>query len=228
MTYRQPFAGDYPITQKYGEIVPGVTYGGKPHTGIDYGCPISTQILASEDGTVGFAGWDSTGYGLCVIIQHTNDRSTLYAHLNRIFINTGDNVKQGQPIALSGASGNATGPHLHFEARHIWNDYTTHFDPMDLPLMSVSDAPPHHTEQQTLKDADAFQAGEHLHIVAPAGAWGWSSNFSKRQTVFPDGTELIFTGKTIKRLDYTYCEVYPEPVKYWVAVHDGKTQILDQ
>ena len=45
MSYRQPFVGDYPITQKYGEIIPGVTLNGKPHTGIDYGCPMHTKIL---------------------------------------------------------------------------------------------------------------------------------------------------------------------------------------
>ena len=63
--------------------------------------------------------------------------------------------------------------------------------------------------------------------MAPAGAWGWNKDFSRRVTVFPDGTKLTFTGRTTKRLGYTYCECYPAPVTYWVAVNDGETQILD-
>lgn len=135
MTYRQPFRGEWPITQGYGEKI---TSGF--HTGIDYGCPMGTEIMASADGMVVFAGWDATGYGLCVIIRHTEDRSTLYAHLSKIHVVKGEAVKQGRVIGLSGKSGNSTGPHLHFEARRIWTDWTSHFNPMFLPLISVDDS----------------------------------------------------------------------------------------
>ena len=225
ITYRQPFTGSYPITQRYGEKITDP----KGHTGIDYGCPVATPILASADGTVMFAGWDSTGFGWCVIIRHSDQCSTLYAHLALIVrgVLAGTEVKQGEEIGLSGSSGNSTGPHLHFEARRTWNDYKSHFDPMALPLVCVEDAALNQqiSEKRCLKAAD--QLSEEVKIVAPAGAWGWSSDFGKRSTVFPEGTKLHYTGRTAERLGYTYCEVYPEPAKFWVAVHDGTTQILD-
>lgn len=222
MTYRQPFRGEYPVTQRYGEKDTSAF-----HTGIDYACPIDTEILASGAGLVVFAGLDKTGFGNLVIIQHNDGNATLYAHLSKIGVVLRQKVEQGQVIGLSGNTGNSTGPHLHFEARRRWADYKSHFDPMDLPLICVEDAA---FEQQKpaercLKAAD--QLGEEVKIVAPAGAWGWSSDFGKRSTVFPEGTVLHYTGRTAERLGYTYCEVYPEPVKYWVAVHDGTTQILD-
>ena len=140
ITYRQPFRGEYPITQYYGEVIPGVTFNNKPHTGIDYGCPPGTEILASADGTVMAAGWDMTGYGFRVILKHSDGRATLYAHLDTISVSMGQHVQQGQEIGTSGATGKVTGPHLHFEARRIWNDYSAHFDPKQLPLMSIDDS----------------------------------------------------------------------------------------
>ena len=140
ITYRQPFRGEYPITQYYGEVIPGVTLNNKPHTGIDYGCPPGTEILASADGTVMAAGWDMTGYGFRVILKHSDGRATLYAHLDTISVSMGQHVQQGQEIGTSGATGKVTGPHLHFEARRIWNDYSAHFDPKQLPLMSIDDS----------------------------------------------------------------------------------------
>ena len=144
ITFRQPFRGEYPITQQYGEVIPGITYQGKPHTGIDYGCPAGTEILASADGIVMKSGWDVTGYGNVIIILHDAKHATLYAHLSKCSVYLNQKVKQGEVIGLSGATGGTaeyptTGPHLHFEARRKWNDYTTHFNPYDLPLMSVDD-----------------------------------------------------------------------------------------
>ena len=215
MDYRQPFEGDFPITQKYGEKDTSAF-----HTGIDYACPEGTPILASESGRVVEAGWDISGYGKCVIIYHTDGQGTLYAHLSQIIVYVGQEVKRSQVIGYSGNTGNSTGPHLHFEARHDWTNYRSHFDPMTLPMRSVDDS----IGKPKLKGADAL--GWDVEIVCPAGAWGWNQDFSKRVTVFPEGTELHFTGKTTERLGYTYCEVYPEPQKYWVAVNDGETQIL--
>lgn len=169
MSYRQPFKGEYPITQKYGEVIPGVTYNNKPHTGIDYACPMHTQILASNEGTVMAAGWDLSGYGFRVILRHLDGMATLYGHLDSISVNVGDNVKQGQEIGISGKTGYATGPHLHFEARTRWNDHTSHFDPMALPLMSFADVAENATTQPVgnsgqLKGADAFSEGDLLTV----------------------------------------------------------------
>lgn len=220
--YRQPFTGGYPITQRYGE-----TYTSAFHTGIDYACPLNTPILASAAGTVMACGWDATGYGNRVIIKHADGRATLYAHLNRVTVTLYELVGQGDQVGLSGSTGNSTGPHLHFEARTRWNDVTSHFDPFTLPLMSFADAPAVDPAQEPPKLKGADTLGEDVRIVAPAGAWGWSADFSSRQTVYPCGTRLHFTGRTCERLGYTYCECYPEPAKYWVAVHDNDTQILD-
>jgi hypothetical protein len=134
MYYRQPFEGEYPITQYYGK-----TPYTSCHTGIDYACPTGTPILASEDGTVVHSGWLNGGWGYCVIILHSDGNATLYAHLSECKVKAWDKVKKGQVIGLSGSTGNSTGPHLHFEARRNWNDYTSHFDPMTLPLHSVDD-----------------------------------------------------------------------------------------
>lgn len=147
VTYRQPFRGEWPISQGYGEVIPGVTFNGKPHTGIDYACPAGTEIFASADGVVMFAGWDNTGYGNVIIILHQAKKATLYAHLNKCMVFTNQKVKQGDVIGLSGATGGTsaypvTGPHLHFEARKVWNNYSTHQDPVTyLPLMSMIDLP---------------------------------------------------------------------------------------
>ena len=227
ITYRQPFKGDFPVSQAYGEVIPGVTYKGMPHTGIDYACPVGTPILASGDGTVKYAEFDNFGYGYCVMLEHPDGKGTVYGHLSLISVKDHQQVKQGDVIGYSGQTGNATGPHLHFEARSKWYDYKSHEDPVTfLPLMSVDDSVViSKPEAPTLKEPDSL--GEAVQIAAPAGAWGWSKDFGKRATVFPQGTKLTFTGNTTKRLGYTYCEVYPEPVTYWVAVHDGETQILD-
>lgn len=217
MEYRQPFEGEYPITQKYGEKDTSVF-----HTGIDYACPSGTPILASEAGTVISAGWLNGGWGYAVIIQHADGNATLYAHLKMVAVKVGQHVKRSEVIGYSGSTGNSTGPHLHFEARHNASDYTSHFDPMSLPLhSSIENAvlPDH------LKGAESL--GPDVEIVAPAGAWGWNADFSRRVTVFPCGTKLHFTGRTAERMGYQYCQCYPEPVKYWVAVNDGETQILE-
>lgn len=232
ITYRQPFRGEWPITQRYGEIVPGVTKNNQPHTGIDYGCPENTLILASADGEVMFAGWDPTGYGYAVILQHPDGRATLYAHLQGPTVRVAQRVKQGEVIGVSGDTGYATGPHLHFEARTQWNNYRTHFDPMTLPLMSMDDsiAEPDTPEPEPVQLKEPSDLGENVVVVAPDGAKVFNPDWSMKYYGFQQGTKLHFTGKTAHRPgfpQYTYCEVYEEPKKYFVAVHNGDTQILD-
>lgn len=212
--YRQPFEGDYPITQGYGEKVTSDF-----HTGIDYGCPIGTPILASEAGTVVVAGWDNTGYGNTVIIQHTGGKATLYAHLAMIAngINVGRKVEQSQVIGYSGSTGNSTGPHLHFEARTQALNCKTHFNPLDLPLVSSAEA--------SVKLIGADELGEKVKVVAPLGAKAFSKDFQKVSYCL-QGTEFVFTGNTAQRNGYTYCECRPIQTAVWIAVHDGDTQIL--
>ncbi len=85
-----------------------------PHTGTDIGANNGDPIVAAAGGTVSFAGVNS-GYGNCVIINHGDGISTLYAHMSSISVREGDSVVQGDMIGRVGSTGNSTGPHLHFE-----------------------------------------------------------------------------------------------------------------
>jgi murein DD-endopeptidase MepM/ murein hydrolase activator NlpD len=90
---------------------------GKMHQGIDIAAPIGTPIIAAASGEVVFAGWNSGGYGNLVQLRHPDGSVTFYAHNNRLLVNNGQKVKQGQLIAEMGSTGRSTGPHLHFEIR---------------------------------------------------------------------------------------------------------------
>lgn len=99
------------VTSKFG------ARWGKHHSGIDIGCPEGTPIYASAAGKVVFVG-EKSGYGLLVIISHSNGSSfTIYAHNSKNLVKENAEVKQGEKIALVGQTGRATGPHLHFEIR---------------------------------------------------------------------------------------------------------------
>lgn len=88
----------------------------KQHNGVDYGAPTGTPVRTVGDGVVEFAGWQN-GYGNVIHIQHGGERSTVYAHLSRIDVTTGQHVEQGMIIGAVGQTGWATGPHLHFEVK---------------------------------------------------------------------------------------------------------------
>ncbi|MFP4133198.1 MAG: peptidoglycan DD-metalloendopeptidase family protein [Halothece sp.] len=90
---------------------------GRMHRGIDIAGPIGTPILAAATGEVIFAGWNNGGYGKLVKLKHPDESITLYAHNNRILVQQGQEVDQGQQIAEMGNTGRSTGPHLHFEIR---------------------------------------------------------------------------------------------------------------
>jgi murein DD-endopeptidase MepM/ murein hydrolase activator NlpD len=74
-------------------------------------------VWASDAGTVVAAGWDSTGYGNRIIVDHNNGYQTLYGHLSQISVAVGQAVSRGQTIGRMGSTGRSTGPHLHFEVR---------------------------------------------------------------------------------------------------------------
>lgn len=87
------------------------------HPGIDIGGWQGEPVLAADSGYVVIAGWDNTGYGLHIVIDHGNGFQTLYAHLSGTDVAVGDNVSKGQQLGEMGCTGNCTGPHLHFEIR---------------------------------------------------------------------------------------------------------------
>ncbi|RYF80763.1 MAG: M23 family metallopeptidase [Comamonadaceae bacterium] len=88
----------------------------RQHNGIDFAAPSGTPVRTVGDGVVDFAGTQS-GYGNIVIVTHRNKQQTAYAHLSRIDVRPGQSVDQGQTLGAVGATGWATGPHLHFEFR---------------------------------------------------------------------------------------------------------------
>jgi murein DD-endopeptidase MepM/ murein hydrolase activator NlpD len=85
------------------------------HPAIDIGAPAGSTARAADSGTVITAGWSTVGYGNYVVIRHYDGFVTLYAHLNRIDVSTGEQVERGQQIGIVGSTGHSTGPHLHFE-----------------------------------------------------------------------------------------------------------------
>lgn len=105
-TITSPFGNrKHPITGKY-----------KLHAGIDIGAGSGSAIYAADGGTVSLSGVNG-GYGKCIIIDHGGGLQTLYGHCSVLLVSSGAKVSKGQTIAKVGATGNVTGPHLHFEVR---------------------------------------------------------------------------------------------------------------
>ena len=106
------------------------------HQGTDYAAPTGTAVRTVGEGVVEFAGTQN-GYGNVVIVKHRNQHTTLYAHLSRIDVRKGQSLSQGQTVGAVGATGWATGPHLHFEFRINGQ----HQDPMQIAKQSDAAAP---------------------------------------------------------------------------------------
>jgi murein DD-endopeptidase MepM/ murein hydrolase activator NlpD len=86
------------------------------HTGIDLSAPKGTPVRVTADGVVASFGW-SGAYGKLLVVDHGNGLRTYYAHLSSSLVLPGQEVRRGQVVALSGATGRATGPHVHYEVR---------------------------------------------------------------------------------------------------------------
>jgi len=113
--FRWPVMGR--ISSPYGWRRHPITRRNDFHSGIDIRAARGTVIRAARDGRVTFAGWMGA-YGKTVVIEHAGGQSSLYAHCSSILVRQGDRVTAGQNIARVGATGRATGPHLHFEIRN--------------------------------------------------------------------------------------------------------------
>ncbi|MGZ4538582.1 MAG: M23 family metallopeptidase [Blastococcus sp.] len=101
---------------------------GTLHAGIDLAAPLGTPEYAAMDGVVLKAG-PASGFGLAVYIQHANGDVTVYGHMEKILVTDGQVVRAGDTIALLGAEGEATGPHLHFEV-HVGGIMGQKIDPL--------------------------------------------------------------------------------------------------
>ncbi len=84
------------------------------HNGIDIANKTGTNIFAVREGEISFVGWRPKSYGKFLIIRHDREFQTLYAHVDKILVKSGDYVRSGQQIATMGNNGKSTGPHLHF------------------------------------------------------------------------------------------------------------------
>jgi murein DD-endopeptidase MepM/ murein hydrolase activator NlpD len=91
--------------------------GNRFHPGVDFPAPYGAPVHAAASGRVVHAGWDSGGYGYLVTVAHGNGVRTFYAHLSVVRARRGEWVRAGARLGNVGASGEATGPHLHFEVR---------------------------------------------------------------------------------------------------------------
>ena len=106
-TISQPCSGV--LTSRFG------SRNGRQHKGIDISGKENSDITAADGGTVVFAGWDDSGYGNIIKIDHGNGYTTIYAHCNALYVSEGTKVSQGDVIAALGNTGRSTGPHVHFE-----------------------------------------------------------------------------------------------------------------
>ncbi|MFJ6836284.1 LysM peptidoglycan-binding domain-containing M23 family metallopeptidase [Streptomyces sp. NPDC091209] len=111
-----------------GYKVAGSMWSSGYHTGVDFVVPTGTTIKSIAAGTVVSAGWGGA-YGNQVVILHADGKYSQYAHMSSLSVSAGQTVTPGQQIGLSGATGNVTGPHLHFEIRTT-PDYGSDVDPV--------------------------------------------------------------------------------------------------
>jgi murein DD-endopeptidase MepM/ murein hydrolase activator NlpD len=96
----------------------------KFHTGVDISVPSGSEVKATADGIVSFAGWTANS-GIVVVAEHGHGFSTAYAHNGKALVRVGQRIARGEVIALSGSTGVSTGPHVHYE---IWRN-GRHADP---------------------------------------------------------------------------------------------------
>lgn len=175
MSFQKPVNGN--LIQRFGadfQNPDGSWYykkmGYKGHNGDDYAVPVGTPVYAADEGTIVFEGWGQNHSwmgvpaGICVLINNGGLYSG-YAHLSSTCVSKGQYVNKGQQIGLSGQTGAATGPHVHFEAiplaPNFANGYAARIDPqpyMDAVVNTASVA----EVQQAYRDIlerEADQAG---------------------------------------------------------------------
>jgi peptidoglycan hydrolase-like protein with peptidoglycan-binding domain len=110
-----PITLAYPVAPIVGD--PFGPRGARFHAGVDLIADTGTAVTAAAAGRVKWAAWHDGGWGNLVVISHGRGVRTLYAHLSRIDVRRGQRVDVGSKVGLVGATGDATGPHLHFEVR---------------------------------------------------------------------------------------------------------------
>lgn len=102
------------LTSGYGWRISPIFHKPEFHKGVDWAIPVGTPVRTIADGRVVYAGW-GTGYGKYVKVVHPGGFATIYSHLSKFEVHVGEQVKQGEVVALSGNTGWSTGPHLYFQ-----------------------------------------------------------------------------------------------------------------
>ena len=213
MQLRKPFDGNYPITQKYGEKYTNDA----GHNGIDYALPMGTPVLAAADGTVERAGADSTGYGNMVLIRHTWNDGTIYAHLRNWAVSPGQKVKAGEVIGYSGNTGNSTGAHLHFEYRTNYSDYKSAIDPEI--FMKTS------SQNQNPEPVGAVSFGR-VRVIADYVAIRNSPGITGTVLTRAKKDDVLLSTDTIKPADGLNWRLCYYPV--YVVENDGSTDLIEK
>ena len=123
----------YHMSSPFGYRLHPILGYSKAHTGMDFACNPGNPVYATGDGTVVKAVQDHSGYGIHVEIDHGFGYKTRYAHLSRMYVQEGQKVSRGDCVGLTGRSGMASGPHLHYEVLYR-KDYVNPALYMDLTI----------------------------------------------------------------------------------------------
>lgn len=116
MVFSEPVPG-HQINSRFGLRRLGGEPAARQHKGVDIAAPQGTTVFAAAEGHVLRIGYDASGYGNFIELRHPNGMTTLYGHLSRVDVASGDEIAPGSRIGLVGSTGYSTGPHLHFEVR---------------------------------------------------------------------------------------------------------------
>ena len=218
---------NYVITQKFGEKITDL----KGHTGLDLYQPIGTPVYAADGGDIMVAGkinnaYGNSAYGNCVLINHRNGYYTFYAHLDTVKVKTGMSVLQGATIGTVGATGNVTGPHLHFEVRTnpIW-DRKNFIDPEPMlkPMennSSVINIPINNN------NSNNFNIGDNVKISGSIVNMRKEAGYNGEIIIeLKNNTKLKITGnkETKDGLDW-----YPVQLNGYVASSNGIVSLLER
>jgi murein DD-endopeptidase MepM/ murein hydrolase activator NlpD len=140
------------VSSGFGSRLHPIYQNWRAHTGVDFAAPKGTRVLAAADGHVVSAGWRN-GYGNTLEIRHGGGITTLYGHLSGFAsgVRAGSRVRQGDAVAFVGATGFATGPHLHYEFKVAG----IHQNPMKVALPKATPVPAHLKTRFLSEAADA-------------------------------------------------------------------------
>ncbi len=116
IAFEEPVRG-FAINSRFGMRRLGGEPGARMHKGVDIAAPQGTTVYSAAEGRIVRIGHQPEGYGNFIEMRHPNGMTTMYAHLSRIDVASGDRVLAGERIGLVGSTGYSTGPHLHFEVR---------------------------------------------------------------------------------------------------------------